>query len=112
MRKLKEIKQMIESAQSDWTAIAVNENKVPCSNTFVAEKKEKLKLLLEDIRKDIESFLLDSNCSSLVKVCIGFLKRISLVSDKLGSSYFFPGYNGSYDIDSTLKFAEGILKKH
>ena len=111
MKKLKEIKQMIESAQSDWAVIAVNENMIPLSNTFLAEKQEKLKVLLEDIRMNIESFLLYSHSSLLVKVCIGFLTRIVLVSDKLGASYVFPGYNGSYDIDSTLKFAEEILRK-
>ncbi len=102
---------MIESAQSDWAAIAVNENMIPLSNTFLAEKQEELKVLLEDIRMNIESFLLYSHNSLLVRVCIGFLKRISLVSEKLWVTYVFPGYNGSYDIDATLKFAEEILKK-
>ena len=111
MKKLKEIKQMIESAQSDWAVIAVSENMIPLSSTFIAEKQEELKVLLEDIRTNIESFLLYSRNSLLAKVCIDFLKRIGLVSDKLGASYVFPGYNGSYDIDSTLKFAEEILKK-
>jgi hypothetical protein len=111
MKKLKEIKQMIDSAQKRWIEIKNDEKKVPLCNASVVEKKENLKNLLENIREDIESLLSYSHCDLLVKVCKKFLERTLLISEKLGASYAFAGYNESYYILDTISIADAFSKK-
>jgi len=112
MKKLKEIKKMIDSAQKRWAEIKSEENLLPLSNVSIVEKKEKLKNLLEDIRENIESLLSYSHCALLARVCRKFLERIFLISENLGASYAFAGYNESYYILDTIRIAEGFYKKH
>jgi hypothetical protein len=111
MKKLKEIKQMIDSAQKRWAEIKSEENLLPLSNVSIVEKKEKLKNLLENIREDIESLLSYSHCDLLVRVCKKFLERTLLISEKLGASYAFAGYNESYYILDTIRIADSFSKK-
>lgn len=110
MKNLQEIECMIGSAEDDWDAITVNKNLLPLSGTFVAESKEKLKSSLENICEDIVSLLFSPYCRSFVDDCVAFLKRAILVSDELGASYVFAGYNVSYDLRSTLEIAKRISK--
>ena len=104
-------KKMIDSAQKRWADIKSEENLLPLSNVSVVEKKENLKSLLEDIRENIESLLSYSHCALLAKVCRKFLERIFLISENLGASYAFAGYNESYYILDTIRIAEGFYKK-
>ena len=110
MKKLKEIKKMIDSAQKRWAEIKSDENMLPLSSAVVY-KKERLKNLLEDIRENIESLLSYSHCNLLVKVCKKFLERTLLISEKLGASYAFAGYNESYYILDTIRIADSFSKK-
>ncbi len=108
MKRLKEIKQMIQVAEQGWSEI---EGKM-CDFSVdsidgLASKKDKLKNLLEDIRMNIEESLVYSHCSLLVKVCRNFLERILLISENLRGSYVFAGYSESYYILDTLRFIEG-----
>ena len=109
MKKLKEIKLMIQIAQQGWSEIEgeIQRDHSPSLST----KKELLNNLLEDIRKNIEHLLFNFKCSMLVKVCRKFLENTFLISEKLGSSYGFAGYNESYYILDTIKIAEGFSKK-
>ena len=111
MKKLKEIQKMIDSAQKRWAEIKSDENLLPLTNASLVYKKEKLKNLLEDIREDIESLLSYSHCALLVKVCKNFLERTLLISEKLGASYAFAGYNESYYILDTIRIVDSFSKK-
>jgi len=108
MKRLKEIKLMVQIAEQGWSEI---EGKTSNLSGFTADglakKKEKLKNLLEDIRVNIESFLIYSRCSALMRVCREFLDRILMVSENLRVSYVFPGYTESYYILDTLRFIDG-----
>ena len=110
MKNLKEIKKMIDSAQKRWAEINSEESVLPLS-TSIVYKKERLKNLLEDIRENIESLLSYSHCALLVKVCKKFLERTLLISEKLGASYAFAGYNESYYILDTIRIADSFSKK-
>ena len=108
MRKLKEVKQMIQIAQQGWSEIEgemENDFSAVCG-TNVVVKKERLKNLLEDIRLSIESSLMYSRCSLLMKVCKNFLESILAISENLRASYVSPGYVESFYILDTLKMIE------
>ena len=108
MKKLKDIKAMIQIAQQGWSEIegeiSANPSSVCRGNTIL--KMEKLKDLLEDIRLNIENSLVYSHCSMLIKVCKNFLESILAISENLRASYVFPGYVESYYILDTINFAE------
>ena len=108
MKKLKDIRAMIQVAQQEWSEIegetSVNTSSLCRSNITV--KMEKLKNFLEDIRMNIENLLIYSRCSMLVKVCKNFLENILAISENLRASYVFPGYVESYYILDTMNFAE------
>ena len=107
MKKLKEIKQMIDSAQQEWSEISDLDSLYPLSWANVCEQKEKLKDLLEDIRENIEDRLSCSHCRFLVNVCKKFLEKILKISEGLRASYAFPGYVESYYILDTLRLIDG-----
>ena len=110
MKNLEEIECMIGSAEEDWKAITVDKNLLPLSGISVAKSMEKLKSSLENICEDIVSLLFSPYCRSFVDECVEFLMRAIPVSDKLGASYVFAGYNVSYDLRSTLEIAKRFSK--
>ena len=106
MKRLKEIKLMVQTAQDEWLEIEQEIAKGGSPRGKVGFKMEGLKNLLEDIRVNIESSLVYSRCSMLVKVCRAFLESIFTISENLRVSYMFPGYVESYYIMDTMKFAD------
>lgn len=102
MKKLDEIKQMIESAQQKLGEIRDLDSLYPLSRFSLCDKKEKLKNLLEDIRQKTESLIVDSPMA-----CKSFLERILGISECLRASYAFPGYVESYYILDTLRLVDG-----
>ena len=108
MKKLKDIRAMIQTAQQEWSEIEgeTSENPSSLCRSTITVKMEKLKNFLEDIRMNIENLLIYSRCSMLVKVCKNFLENILAISENLRASYVFPGYVESYYILDTMNFAE------
>lgn len=106
MKRLRDIKLMIEIAQQGWFEIEGEMQGSVLPFKAVSLKKEKLKNLLEDIRKSIESLMMYSRCNILMKVCKSFLEKILRISESLGNSYAFPGYSESFYILDTMKMAD------
>ena len=102
MKKLDEIKQMIDSAQQKLGEIRDLDSLYPLSRFSLCEKKEKLKDFLEDIRQKTEALIADSP-----RDCKRFLEQILGISECLRASYAFPGYVESYYILDTLRLIDG-----
>jgi hypothetical protein len=103
MKKLKEIKLMIEIAQQGWSEI---DGLGSTSMNTIVEKKERLKNLLEDTRDAIERWLFLWDSKIIKKISISFLENLLSVSEKLRNSYTFPGYSESYYIIDTIEMAK------
>ena len=107
MKKLKEIRLMIEIAQQGWAEIDGEIQRLNSSDTgSLSVKKEGLKNLLEEIRKNLENWLLIWNNSILKKISINFLEKILIISENLRKTYVFPGYVESFFIADTIEMAK------
>ena len=97
---------MIEIAQQGWDEID-GEIRINTSNSGnLCVKKENLKNLLEEIRKNLELWLFHWNSSILKKICKGFLEKILCISENLRESYIFPGYRESFYIVDTIEMTK------
>ena len=106
MKKLKEIKEMIDEAQRELDEIDDLYVLFPMSRSIISDRKEILKNHLEDIRGSIEALLLYSHCSILSRVCKNFLEEIFKISECLRVTYLVPQYSESYYIMDTIKSVE------
>lgn len=107
MKKLKDIRLMIEIAQQGWAEIEGETEKLrtPDSGSLCV-KKESLKNLLEEIRRNLEAWLFNWDNTILKKICVNFLEKILIISENLRKSYVFPGYAESYYIADTIAIAK------
>jgi hypothetical protein len=107
MKRLKDIRLMIEIAQQGWREIECEMVRLHSFDSgSLCMKKEGLKNLLEEIRKNLEAWLLKWDNTILKKICINFLEKIMVISENLRKSYMFPGYTESYYIADTIAMAK------
>ena len=107
MKRLKDIRLMIEIAQQGWTEIEGEMQRLHASDTGkLCAKKEGLKNLLEEIRRNLEAWLFRWDNTILKKICVNFLERILIISENLRKSYVFPGYVESFYIVDTIEMAK------
>ena len=107
MKRLKDIRLMIEIAQQGWAEIEGEMQRLHASDTGkLCVKKEGLKNLLEEIRKNLEAWLLKWNSTILKRGCVNFLEKILIISEDLRGTYVFPGYVESFFIADTIEMAK------
>ena len=105
--QMDDVRLKIDNAQKMWAEIKCEMQKVGMDGSGnLSVKKENLKNLLEEIRRNLETCVLGCNDNLFKRIVINLLKRILNISDDLGSTYAFAGYVESYYISDTIEMAK------
>ena len=104
MKKMEEIRLLIDIAQRGWNELDGDMRRNGIGAKRFQDRREKLKNLLEEIRKNLEGYLFNWNDTLSKRMIVNHLDKILSISKHLRMAYAFAGdYRLSDDIYGTKK---------
>lgn len=101
---MEDIRLLIDIAQRGWDELDGDMHRIVVDTRKFLFRREKLKNLLEEIRRNLENYLFICTDSLSKRMIVNHLDKILSISEHLKMAYGFAGYyRESDDIDSTKR---------